>query len=79
MALEIYAFLSALPDRRDWQAAIEKTRVDFQLDPEIDLNNDRGSLPVRSRERRPGSSCRLRPLPRYSATIRLPSRPPGHV
>jgi hypothetical protein len=45
MSLELYAFLDALPDRQSWQAAINETGVDLQLDPDLDLGHDEGFSP----------------------------------
>jgi hypothetical protein len=47
VSLELYAFLEVLPDRGNWQAAIEQTGVDLQLDPDLDLNRHKGFSPCK--------------------------------
>jgi hypothetical protein len=45
MSLELYAFVDSLPDRATWQSAIDRTGIDLQLDPELDLRKDEGFSP----------------------------------
>jgi hypothetical protein len=52
MSLEVYAFVSSLPGRATWQAAIDRAGIDLKLDPELDLSKDRGFSPcvIKGRE-----------------------------
>jgi hypothetical protein len=77
VSLEIYAFVSALPARRDWQAAIEQRASICSSTPSSIWPRTGDSLPASSRGRRRASSSTCRPHPRWSATIRLPPRSPG--
>jgi hypothetical protein len=45
MSLELYVFVSALPERARWQAAVDEVSVDLKLDPELDLRTDSGFSP----------------------------------
>jgi hypothetical protein len=45
MSLDLYTFLESLPDRQTWQAAIDQTGVDLELDPDLDLSRDEGFSP----------------------------------
>ena len=37
MSLEVLPFVSSLPDRAPWQAAIDRLGIDLTLDPELGL------------------------------------------
>jgi len=45
VSLNIYTFVSSLPDRESWQAAIDEVGVDLKLDPDLDLTRDEGFSP----------------------------------
>jgi hypothetical protein len=54
MSLDLYAFVSALPSRADWQSAIDRASIDLKLDPALDLARDSGFSPCEIRGRASG-------------------------
>src|SRR5262245_54664457 len=54
MSLDLYAFVSSLPNRADWQSAIAQVSIDLQLDPELDLARDSGFSPCEIRGKASG-------------------------
>jgi hypothetical protein len=49
MSLDLYAFVSSLPNRADWQSAVDQVGIDLKLDPELDLAQDSGFSPCELR------------------------------
>jgi len=45
MSLELYVFVSALPERARWQVAVDEISVDLKLDPDMNLATDSGFSP----------------------------------
>ena len=54
MSLDLYAFVSSLPNRADWQSAIDQVSIDLKLDPDLDLAADSGFSPCEIRGRPSG-------------------------
>src|SRR5262245_14368543 len=54
MSLDLYAFVSSVPNRADWQAAIDRLSIDLKLDPGLDLATDSGFSPCEIRGKTSG-------------------------
>ena len=54
MSLDLYAFVTSLPNRADWQSAIDQLSIDLKLDPELDLAADSGFSPCEIRGKASG-------------------------
>jgi hypothetical protein len=76
MSLDLYAFVSSLPSRANWQSAIDQTSTDLELDPDLDLAVDRGFSPCEIRKKSSGfeisvetSSQALEQFPALTALV----------
>jgi hypothetical protein len=63
MSLDLYAFVSALPNRADWQSAIDQVSIDLKLDAELDLATDSGFSPCEIRGKSSGFEISVETAP----------------